>query len=898
MAKESLQPNFTQDKLQGAENTFANQKLYWGWPLHRAVIYLKRSRKKINKVVLFFCYLLVLTGWAALIWWFYMQFSLKETPGILETLMFWQHKSWLILVFLVSLFFDLFLIYRLNEQKAKKVRIKYPRNQQEAQITPIPRKQGSGGSFDVAKSFSDETLNIIEDAYLLSKKLNQPEMTVRHIFWALLSDPIVRGLFIRLDVDGQKLIDKLKKYLVSDEKKSDGKGLIWSVEKLFIKAYIDAYQYKQEAVESFNLLALCLEHDRLLEEILYEFEVDQSKINNVVHWHRVDQQSLENRKSFSKLAQLKPGSGMNKSYTAVATPTLNQFSHDLTLKAKYNQFDICVGRDKEISAIFQAWQTGQAGVLLVGNPGVGKRTVVEGLAQLMVREEVPRFLKDKRLVELDVSRLVSGADASQAQERLLNCLHEVNRARNIILFVENIENLSGISAGKEESLELSEVLSDALSRRALFFVSTVSKQNYSRFIENSALGQEATTVGIKEPEIDQAIQMVESKISALEGHYGIYFSYSAISKAVIMTDRYIQGKFLPSKAIDLIQATAVRVHQRCQRDSKQCICSKQDVAKVISEKTGIPADKISEDESYKLLHLEEYIHERLIDQVEAVSAVAASLRRARAEVRDSSRPIANFLFLGPTGVGKTELAKSVADVYFGDEKYMVRLDMSEYQHPDSVKKMIGDVDGVLGYLTEAVRKKPFSLILLDEIEKAHPDILNLFLQMMDDGRLTDGQGRTINFSSSIIIATSNAGSLYIQKAVKEKVELPIIRQALIDEHLNQVMRPELINRFDGIIVFKPLSQNDIIEITKLMLKKIGKRLKLKGIFIDYTEEGVKILATQGYDPKFGARPLRRLLQDKIENEVANLILAGKIRRRDTLFIDKKANLKVEKGKDL
>lgn len=256
------------------------------------------------------------------------------------------------------------------------------------------------------------------------------------------------------------------------------------------------------------------------------------------------------------------------------------------------------------------------------------------------------------------------------------------------------------------------------------------------------------------------------------------------------------------------------------------------------------------------------------------------------------------MFLGPTGVGKTELAKSVSEIYFGDEEYMIRLDMSEYQLADSVKKMIGDVDGTLGYLTEAVRKKPFSLILFDEIEKSHPDILNLFLQMLDDGRLTDGQGRTINFTNSIIIATSNAGSLFIQESVKKNIDVEIIKQELIDEHLNKIMRPELINRFDSIIVFKPLTLDNVLSISKLMIKKIEKNLSSKGIGLLYDEAGLLKLAKAGYDPKFGARPLRRLLQDKIENEIANLILTKQLNRRDTVFINETGKIEVEKGKKL
>jgi len=288
----------------------------------------------------------------------------------------------------------------------------------------------------------------------------------------------------------------------------------------------------------------------------------------------------------------------------------------------------------------------------------------------------------------------------------------------------------------------------------------------------------------------------------------------------------------------------------------------------------------------------------MIGQDEAVKAVSAALRRARAELKDTVRPIASFLFLGPTGVGKTELAKTVSEVYFGDENYMIRLDMSEYQEASSVSKMIGSPDGTLGYLTEAVRKKPFSLILLDEIEKANPDILNLFLQLLDDGRLTDGQGRTISFAQSIIIATSNIGSVFIQEEIKLGVDINLIKQDLVDNQLNKYMRPELINRFDSIVVFKPLTEENTFTIATLMLKKIKKNLAEKGVNFKADKTGVQILAKAGYDPKFGARPLRRLLQERVEDEVANLFLAAKLKRRDTVFIDNRGKIGVEKGREL
>ena len=524
--------------------------------------------------------------------------------------------------------------------------------------------------------------------------------------------------------------------------------------------------------------------------------------------------------------------------------------------------------------------------------------VINGVAQLMVEERVPKFLQDKRLVEIDVSRLVSGATAADAQERLLTCINETARAGNIVLHIANIENLVGISSGGEGSLDLSEVLAEALVRKMIFCLATINSENYSRILEKTALGEAMTTVGIKEPSVNQAIQMLESKVAWFENKYKIFITYNAIEQAVVMSSRYLHDKYLPDKAITLLQNAAMIAAKAKKRDPRQAICSKEQVAAAISEMTGIPTQKLTESEGQRLLALEERIHQRMIGQDEAVSAVASSLRRARAQLKDAKRPIASFLFLGPTGVGKTELAKTVSEVYFGDENYMIRLDMSEYQAADSIRKMIGDVDGTLGYLTEAVRKKPFSLILLDEIEKAHPDILNLFLQLLDDGRLTDGQGRTISFTESIIIATSNIGAVYIQEQIKAKTDIGLIKQELIDNQLNKFMRPELINRFDGIIVFKPLTEENIFQITTLMLKGIKKRLAEKGINLKADRKGVMKLAQAGYDPKFGARPLRRLLQDRVEDSIANKILAGELKRRDTVVIDAQANIGVDKGRAL
>ncbi|PIT94626.1 hypothetical protein COT98_02700 [Candidatus Falkowbacteria bacterium CG10_big_fil_rev_8_21_14_0_10_39_9] len=854
--------------------------LFWGLDLSRSSIALKRLKAKFDVVVNVISVLIALGGLVSLGYWVYLHQDWMITSP-LKFLSFYQETSLWLLLFFVSIIFDMFLYYRSSEHRAQQKKINRHTHQKK---------------IEVSSGLSDYSLHFVEDAYLLAAKLKQGEVTARHLFRSVLTDKQVKILLVRLDVDLKTLVEKLKNHLVVDTQGSKLAGLANTTKDILVKAYASAWNESRESVDALDLFFCAYGQDELVQEILYDQEITANKIENAIKWFRVNEQMLANFKIYRKMARLKPGSGMDRAYTAVAAPTLDHFSHDLTLMAKYGYLEICVARDKEIRAIFEAMESGHAGVLLVGPVGVGKRSIIEGLAQLMVKEEVPAFLKDKRLVELDISRLIGGTSPAEAQDRLLNVLGEAMHSKNVILFIDNIETIVGISSGSGGSLELSEVLSDALTRQNIFCLACASSENYSKYIEEKSLGEIMTTVGVSEPEHDHAIQILESKVGVFENKYNVYINYHAVEQAVAMSSRYINDKFLPEKAINILQLTAVKV---AKSSKGQGFCSQDDIAAVISEQTGIPVSKVGESETEKLLSLEKNIHARMIGQEEAVTAISGSLRRARAELRESKRPIASFLFLGPTGVGKTELAKTVAEVYFGDEDYMIRLDMSEYQLADSVKKMIGDSSpGSLGYLTEAVRKKPFSLVLFDEVEKAHPDVLNLFLQMMDDGRLTDGQGRTINFTNSIIVATSNAGALYIEEAVAKEVDMSIIKQELVDNQLNKVMRPELINRFDGIIVFKPLSFDNVISITKLMLAKIKKNLELKGIDLVASEAGVKELARQGYDPKFGARPLRRLLQDKTENQIANLFLAHSIKRRDVVVIDENGDVQVEKGREL
>ncbi len=872
---------------------FLGRFLFWDKNLKKSLIILERSKKNTEKIIEFITWIIIFAGWLSFGFWiFYNQIELLASP--IKLLFFWNESNPFIFFFVLSLWFDLFLFYKKSEARATKDRINYNKFSDESGKNKVASKK-----YNVAKSYSDETLKVIEEAYLLASKLNQSELTVIHLFRALLKVREVQTLFIRLDIDAKKLVELVDRRLVlPQDEKTKSISLAPALKEIFVLAFVDAHNLKQISVEPLNLISLCYKKDSRLAEILYDLEVDEDKIINTVKWLRVNKLMLVRYNDYRRLALFKPGSNMNRAYTAIATPNLDNFSHDITAKSKYSFGDVCVGREKEIDAIFESFAGGHSGVLLVGPSGIGKSAIISGLAQLMVEENVPIFLKDKRLVELDVSRLVSGVDASQAEERLLTAISEINRSGNIILYIDNIENLIGISAGSRESMDLSDVLAEALGRKHLLCLASATTENYDKYIENKSLGNVLTTIGVKEPEFNEAIQILESKVGVIESKYDVFIVYSALEQAVKMSERYLHDKILPLKAISLLEKAALITSKNAQNEPSKSFCSQDEVAAAIGEITGIPVSKVTVNESKKLLSLETEIHKRLIGQEEAVKAVAASLRRARAQLKEGKRPIASFLFLGPTGVGKTELAKAVSEVYFGDEDYLVRIDMSEYQYPDSVKKMIGDSDGTLGYLTEAVRKKPFSLILLDEIEKAHPDILNLFLQLLDDGRLTDGQGKTISFTESIIIATSNIGAVYIQDQIKINANINLIKQELIDNQLNKYLRPELINRFDGIIVFKPLSQSDIVSVATLMLKKIKKSLNDKGINLKADKDGVMILANDGYDPKFGARPLRRLLQDRVEDDIANKLLSGDLKRRDTVIINSQAKIEIEKAADL
>ncbi len=427
----------------------------------------------------------------------------------------------------------------------------------------------------------------------------------------------------------------------------------------------------------------------------------------------------------------------------------------------------------------------------------------------------------------------------------------------------------------------------------MILIATTTNEDYIKYLEGKQLAQVLRKVNILETDKNQTIQILESHVGYLENKHKIYFTYNSLEKIFDLADRYLPDQHLPQKALQILEAVALQVAKNNRQDK---LVRSEDVAVYVSGITNIPLTTISADESSKLLNLEADIHQRVIGQDEAVKQVSTALQRARAELRDKKRPIVNLLFLGPTGVGKTELAKAVAEKYFGNEENMIRLDMSEYQNQDSLDRLLGSATAnIPGLLTEAVRHQPFALLLLDEVEKAHPDILNVFLQVMEDGRLTDALGRTVDFTNLIIVVTSNAGTSYIQEQISQGRKTEDFKDDLIKNKLQGIFRPEFLNRFDGVILFKPLTEEEIFTIAGLMLNKVKQRLELKGIFFEVTKEAQRELAQAGFDPVFGARPLRRVIQEQVDNALAKFLLQGSLNRRDIVVYDVGGEIRVKKA---
>jgi ATP-dependent Clp protease ATP-binding subunit ClpC len=626
-----------------------------------------------------------------------------------------------------------------------------------------------------------------------------------------------------------------------------------------------------------------------------------------------------------------------------ATPTVDEYSRDLTRMAKEGKLDPVIGRAEEVETIIEILsRRTKNNPVLIGDPGVGKTAIVEGLAQWIINDEVPDTLANKRVLALDLPGMVAGTQyRGEFEARLKKVIEEVREnPDDQIIFLDELHTVVGAGA-VEGSMDASNILKPVLAYGEMRLVGATTVDEYRKNIEkDAALERRLQPVLIGEPSVDEAIEILLGLKDRYEAHHRVKITEEAIVAAAELSDRYVAARFLPDKAIDLMDLASARVRLRAktkpgdtkaleaelrslQTERDQGVAAEdfgkalepkekvaglpepfeesggdrhptvgevtaEDIAEIVSRATGIPVSQLTEEERERLLRLEGQLHERIVGQEEAVEAVAEAIRRARAGLSDPNRPIGSFLFLGPTGVGKTELSRALADALFGDEAATVRIDMSEFQEKHTVSRLVGAPPGYVGYeeagqLTEAVRRRPYSVLLLDEIEKAHPDVFNVLLQILDDGRLTDAQGRTVDFKNAVVIMTSNLGAERIKAHAQRNESFEELKEDM-NRLLRNTLRPEFVNRIDEVILFRSLGKDQIAQIARLLLDHTSRRLKAQGIGIEFTDAAVALIAEEGFDPEFGARPLRRTIQRRVDNVLSRMVLQGSLERGDKLVV--------------
>ena len=807
--------------------------------------------------------------------------------------------------------------------------------------------------------FTNRAKKALEIANEVAVELGHSYIGTEHVLYGLAKEGsgVASKVLENQNITSDIIIDKIIE-LVGQEEPIEGTiGFTPRTKRVIENAFIEARKLGYNYIGTEHLLiGILKEADSIATRIMLELDINIPRLYNEIV------KVINEGEDFS--GDEKSSNNSRKRGSFNQTPTLNQFGQDLTKKAEDGKLDPIVGRKEEIDRVIQILsRRTKNNPCLIGEPGVGKTAAVEGLAQKIVSGDVPEILKDKRVVTMDISGMVAGSKyRGDFEERIKKALDEVKKAGDIILFIDEIHTIVGAGAA-EGAIDAANILKPLLARGEIQLIGATTLNEYRKYIEkDAALERRFSPVTVNEPSEKDTIKILQGIRDKYEAHHGVKITDEAIDAAVKMSIRYINDRYLPDKAIDLIDEAASRAKLKSYtepdtlkkleeeieevsknkeeavriqkfekaatlRDKHKQLKEKYDkelkkwknknnkevtniteenIAEVIASWTGIPAKKITEDENIKLKNLEKNLHERVIGQNEAVEAVAKAIRRGRVGLKDPKRPIGSFLFLGPTGVGKTELSKALAESLFGDENSMIRVDMSEYMEPHSVSKMIGSPPGYVGFdeggqLTEKIRRQPYSVILFDEIEKAHPDVMNMLLQILEDGRLTDSQGRTVNFKNTVIIMTSNIGARLITDKKKlgfsgntnekedSKKEYEETKKEVM-EALKKELRPEFINRIDEIIVFHKLTDTEINKIIDIMLNEVTKRLENQKIKIELEPEIKELIASKGIDKNFGARPLRRTIQSVLEDKLAEAILDGELNK------NKKAKIGVENGK--
>ena len=795
--------------------------------------------------------------------------------------------------------------------------------------------------------FTNRAEKALEIANELAIELNHNYIGTEHLLYGLIAEGtgVASQVLEMQNLTPEKVLEEIEMLIGrgnEDTNVEETIGFTPRTKRVIENAFKEAKRLDSEYIGTEHMLiGIMKEGDSVAVRIMLDLNINPQKIyNEIIKLVSED----ENINLNSKQANNKNIGSFNQ------TPTLNQFGTDLTKQAGEGKLDPVIGRTEEIQRVVQILsRRTKNNPCLIGEPGVGKTAVVEGLAEKIIAGDVPETLKNKRVVNVDISSMVAGAKyRGDFEERIKKSLGEVKKVGDVILFIDEIHTIVGAGSA-EGAVDAANILKPLLARGEVQVIGATTLNEYRKYIEkDAALERRFSPVNVGEPTPDETVEILEGIRDKYEAHHNVKITKEAIESAVKLSVRYINDRFLPDKAIDLVDEAASRVKMRNytrpdsikkledkvlsidkekeeavrvqdfekaanlrdkenetkkklekekqkweDRNTKSVsVLTEEDIADVISSWTGIPVKKLTQDENEKLKNLEKTLHERVIGQNEAVEAVAKAIRRGRVGLKDPNRPIGSFLFLGPTGVGKTELSKALAETLFGNENAMIRIDMSEYMEPHSVSKLIGSPPGYVGFdeggqLTEKIRRKPYSVILLDEVEKAHPDVMNMLLQILDDGRLTDAQGRTVNFKNTVIIMTANIGARLItdknilgfsnnnNKNEETQKEYETIKKDVMGE-LKKQFRPEFINRIDEIIVFHKLNNEDIRKIMDIMLNQLISRLKEQEIDIEIDESVKKLLIEKGVDIKYGARPLKRTIQNILEDKIAEAMLDGKI----------------------
>ncbi|MFF2348944.1 ATP-dependent Clp protease ATP-binding subunit [Kitasatospora sp. NPDC058115] len=779
----------------------------------------------------------------------------------------------------------------------------------------------------IGRLLSESAQELLASAAQRAAEDGSSDLDTAHLVWAATRVEPARRMLERAGIDPDRLAGDLDKVLPAGDGSgvpaADGRPALTPAAK---RALLAAHARSQGAGASYigpeHILGALLEEER---------SGAGAALRNVAPSQEALRTVLDGRGTGGE----RSGAGPSQ------TPTLDEYGRDLTEEARAGRLDPVVGRAAEIEQTVEILsRRTKNNPVLIGEPGVGKTAIVEGLAQRIVSGDVPQSLKEKRVVTLDLTALVAGSKyRGEFEERLKSVIDEVTAAeQSVILFLDELHTVVGAGSGGEGSMDAGNILKPALARGELSVVGATTLDEYRKHIEkDAALERRFQPVLVPEPSVEETVEILHGLRDAYEAHHQVRFTDEALDAAASLSDRYVSDRFLPDKAIDLLDQAGARVRLRSlsgstvampvqdritklRRELEEAVADEEfvraanlktelrqtedelaaiaesreevvavtadDIAQVLSGRTGIPVAELNATERERLLRLEEHLHEKVIGQDQAVTAVAQAVRRGRAGMGDPDRPTGSFLFLGPTGVGKTELAKALAALLFGDPDRMIRFDMSEFQEKHTVSRLVGSPPGYVGYdeagqLTEAVRRKPYSVLLFDEVEKAHPDVFNLLLQVLDDGRLTDAQGRTVDFRNTVVIMTSNIGS---QRILDHAGDVDEIRDDLMRDLRGQ-FRPEFLNRIDEVIVFHALTRKDLLQVVDLLLDRSRRRLRAQGVALEVTEGAKEWLVNRGYQPEFGARPLRRTIQQELDNRISNLLLDGTVQEGDTLVAE-------------